>query len=64
MSDESGVTKIVDQVLAENPKVVLDIKNGQTKAIAFLVGQVMQKSHGQANPTKAQEIIKKQLENL
>jgi len=61
VSDEAEIEKIVNKVIAENPKVAQDIKAGQEKAIGFLVGQVMAKSKGQANPGLAQQLIKKQL---
>ncbi|MBX4190971.1 Asp-tRNA(Asn)/Glu-tRNA(Gln) amidotransferase subunit GatB [Candidatus Saccharibacteria bacterium] len=61
VSDESEIERIVVEVLDQNPKAAQDIKNGETKAIGFLVGQVMAKSQGQANPQVAQAIIKKQL---
>ena len=61
VSDDTEVERVVLEVIAENPKVVEDIKAGQTKAIPFLVGQVMVKTQGQANPALAQEIIKKHL---
>jgi aspartyl-tRNA(Asn)/glutamyl-tRNA(Gln) amidotransferase subunit B len=60
-SDEGELAKIVARVLQENPKAGEDVKNGETKAIGFLVGQVMKLSQGRANPGLAQEIIKKQL---
>jgi aspartyl-tRNA(Asn)/glutamyl-tRNA(Gln) amidotransferase subunit B len=61
VSDESEIAKIVGQVLAENAKAAEDVKNGEMKAIGFLVGQVMKQSQGKANPQMAQELIKKQL---
>jgi aspartyl-tRNA(Asn)/glutamyl-tRNA(Gln) amidotransferase subunit B len=61
VSDESAIEKIVTEVLAQNPKAAEDIKKGEMKAIGFLVGQVMAKSQGKANPQLAQQIIKKQL---
>ncbi len=61
VSDEGTIEKIVAEVLAENEKAGQDVKNGEMKAIGFLVGQVMAKSKGQANPGLAQQIIKKQL---
>ena len=61
VSDESAIEKIVTEVLAENAKAAEDVKNGEMKAIGFLVGQVMAKSKGQANPSMAQQIIKKLL---
>lgn len=61
VSDEAAIAKIVEQVIADNPKAAEDIKNGEAKAIGFLVGQVMKASKGQANPGLAQQLIKKQL---
>lgn len=61
VSDEAAVEEIVSMVIAENEKAAEDVRNGEMKAIGFLVGQVMAKSKGQANPSLAQQIIKKQL---
>lgn len=61
MSDEGALDKIVAEVLAENEAAANDVKNGEMKAIGFLVGQVMKKSAGQANPGIATQLIKKQL---
>ncbi|HTE58043.1 MAG TPA: Asp-tRNA(Asn)/Glu-tRNA(Gln) amidotransferase subunit GatB [Verrucomicrobiae bacterium] len=63
VSDKDEIAKIVQQVLSENPQAAQDIKEGQMKAIGFLVGQVMKASQGKANPGLAQELIKKQLES-
>lgn len=60
-SSEEAITEIVSKILAENPKAAEDVKNGEMKAIGFLVGQVMKASGGKANPAITQEIIKKQL---
>ena len=62
LSDEGEIEKIVAKVIEENPKAAEDVKNGEQKAIGFLVGQVMKASAGKANPEMAQNIIKKQLE--
>jgi aspartyl-tRNA(Asn)/glutamyl-tRNA(Gln) amidotransferase subunit B len=61
VSDQAEIEKIVSEVLAENQKAAEDVKNGEAKAIGFLVGQVMAKSQGKANPQVAQKIIKQQL---
>ncbi|MDO8591524.1 MAG: Asp-tRNA(Asn)/Glu-tRNA(Gln) amidotransferase subunit GatB [bacterium] len=61
VSDVGAVEKIVAQVISENPKAADDVKAGEAKAVGFLVGQVMAKSQGQANPGVAQKLIKKQL---
>lgn len=61
VSDEGAIGAIVKQVLAENPKAAEDVKNGEMKAIGFLVGQVMKSSKGQANPGLATKLIRGQL---
>ena len=63
VSDEGAIDAIVDEVLADpaSAQSVEDIKAGQEKAIGFLVGQVMKKSQGKANPAMAQQAIRKKL---
>ncbi len=61
VSDEGEIAAIVSKILADNQKAAEDVKNGEMKAIGFLVGQVMKASQGKANPSLAQAIIKKQL---
>lgn len=61
VSDEGEIEKIVDKVLKENPKAAEDVKNGEMRAIGFLVGQVMKESLGKANPGLAQDLIRKKL---
>ena len=64
VSDESAILAIVDEVLndPDSAQSVADIKAGQDKAIGFLVGQVMKKSAGKANPALTQQLIRKRLE--
>ncbi len=61
VSNEGEIAKIVEQVITDNLKAAEDVKNGEMKAIGFLVGQVMKASKGKANPSLAQQLIKKQL---
>lgn len=63
VSDESAIAAIVDEVLADpaSAKAVEDIRGGNDKAIGFLVGQIMKKSQGKANPALAQRLIKERL---
>jgi aspartyl-tRNA(Asn)/glutamyl-tRNA(Gln) amidotransferase subunit B len=61
VSDAGKIEKIVAEVLSENEKAAEDVKKGEMRAIGFLVGQVMKKSQGKANPQMSQELIKKQL---
>lgn len=61
VSDAGEIDKIVAEVISENTQAAEDVKKGEIRAIGFLVGQVMQKSKGQANPALAQQAIKKHL---
>ncbi len=64
VSDSSEIEKIVDEVLAENSQAVEDVLTGgkkQKKAFGFLMGQVMQKSRGQANPKVVNELLSQKL---
>ncbi len=63
-SDAGELETIVDEVLAENPKAVDDVKSGgkkSKKARGFLLGQVMQKTKGRANPKVVSQILGKKL---
>lgn len=61
VSDEGEIAKIVAQVIADNQKAADDVRNGEMKAIGFLVGQVMKASKGKANPALAQKLLREQL---
>lgn len=62
VSDEGAIAAIVDEVLAENPQSVADYKAGKDKAIGFLVGQVMKKSRGKANPGMVNKLLKEKMQ--
>lgn len=59
-NNEDALRQLVKEVLAEpaNQKAFEDLKNGEQKAIGFLVGQIMKASKGKANPGVATSIIK------
>jgi aspartyl-tRNA(Asn)/glutamyl-tRNA(Gln) amidotransferase subunit B len=61
VSDTGALDKIIAEVVAENPKVVADYKAGKTASAQYLLGQIMKKSRGSANPEMAMELLKKQL---
>ncbi len=63
-SDAGELEGIVDEVLKSNPQAAADFKEGgkkSGKAKGFLLGQVMQKTKGRANPKVASEILDKKL---
>ena len=62
VSDEGAILAIVNEVLDENPASIADYKGGKDRALGFLVGQVMKKSKGQANPKMASSLVKQELD--
>ena len=61
ITDTSSIEKIVDEVIADNPKEVESYRGGKTALIGFFVGQVMKKSGGKANPKAVNDILKSRL---
>ena len=61
VSDAGAIEKIVDEVIASNPKALADYKGGKTNVVGWLMGQVMKLSHGKANPKQATELLNKKL---
>jgi aspartyl-tRNA(Asn)/glutamyl-tRNA(Gln) amidotransferase subunit B len=62
MSDSGELDRIVDEVLAANPKSVDEYRAGKDKAFNALVGQAMKATKGKANPTQVNELLKKKLD--
>jgi aspartyl-tRNA(Asn)/glutamyl-tRNA(Gln) amidotransferase subunit B len=60
--DTSALEKIIDEVIAANPKQVEQYRGGKKTVAAFFVGQVMKASKGQANPQLVNELLAKKLE--
>jgi aspartyl-tRNA(Asn)/glutamyl-tRNA(Gln) amidotransferase subunit B len=61
ISDTATLERIVDEVLAANPKQMEQYKGGKTSVLAFLVGQVMKVTRGQANPALVNQLLKSRL---
>jgi aspartyl-tRNA(Asn)/glutamyl-tRNA(Gln) amidotransferase subunit B len=61
VSDTGELEQIIRQIIEENPKAAKDVRDGEMKAIGFLVGQVMKASKGKANPGLVQKLIKSML---
>jgi aspartyl-tRNA(Asn)/glutamyl-tRNA(Gln) amidotransferase subunit B len=61
ISDESALGAIVDEVIADNPEPVEQFRGGKEGVIGFLVGQVMKRSKGAANPQEAQRLLRERL---
>ena len=61
VSSADELSGVVKEAIEENPKAVQEYKNGKQQAVMFLVGQVMKKSKGKANPKVVRELIEKSL---
>ena len=61
MSDTGELDRIIDEVLAANPKSVEEYRAGKDKAFNALVGQAMKATKGKGNPTQVNELLKKKL---
>jgi aspartyl-tRNA(Asn)/glutamyl-tRNA(Gln) amidotransferase subunit B len=61
VSDTRAIEALVDEVVAENPEAVERVRGGNLGTIGFLVGQVMRKSRGQANPQIVNELLSDKL---
>jgi len=61
MNDSGALEKIVDTVLASNPKNVSEYRAGNAKALNALVGQIMKGSQGKANPQQVGELLRQKL---
>ena len=57
VSDENALIGIIKEVIDANPQSVVDYKAGKDRAIGFIVGQVMKKTQGKANPALANKLI-------
>jgi aspartyl-tRNA(Asn)/glutamyl-tRNA(Gln) amidotransferase subunit B len=61
ITDTAAIGKLIDDVIAANPKQVEQYRGGKTTVIGFFVGQVMKASKGQAKPELVDELLKKKL---
>lgn len=62
ITDSSAIEKIIDEVLAANPKQLEQYRAGKTTVLGFFVGQVMKASRGQASPAVVNELLVKKLQ--
>lgn len=63
ISDQSKLEAIVVRVIGENPDSVKNYRGGKTKALGFLVGQVMKETKGKANPQLVNELLVEKLKD-
>lgn len=61
VSDVGELLALVQEIVAANPGQAEDYRGGKTKLMGFFVGQLMQKTKGQANPQLANELFAKEI---
>jgi aspartyl-tRNA(Asn)/glutamyl-tRNA(Gln) amidotransferase subunit B len=62
ISDEEELIRHIEETIRENPASVEDYRKGKEKALGFLIGQVMRKTKGRANPQLVNDMLRRSLE--
>lgn len=62
VNDEGALRKVIEEIVANNPKSVEDYKAGKKKAMGFFVGQTMRAMKGKADPAMVNQILKEILD--
>ncbi|MCS7185440.1 MAG: Asp-tRNA(Asn)/Glu-tRNA(Gln) amidotransferase subunit GatB [Armatimonadota bacterium] len=62
ITDEAELKRIVEEIIAANPKAVQEFLSGNEKVIGFFVGQIMRATKGKANPQLANKLVREVLE--
>lgn len=60
-SDEGLIMEYINEVLRDNPQAIATYKSGRDNILGFLVGQVMKKSKGKANPAITSKLLKEEI---
>lgn len=57
LSDENTLLNIINELLDQNPNLVMDYKNGKDRVLGFIVGQIMKKTQGKAKPDLTSKLL-------
>jgi aspartyl-tRNA(Asn)/glutamyl-tRNA(Gln) amidotransferase subunit B len=61
ITDSGAIEKVIDAIMAANPKQLADFRSGKDKLFGFFVGQAMKATDGKANPALLNDLLKKKL---
>ena len=64
ITNEKSLRKVIEEVLEQTPQAVSDFKKGKGKALGYLVGEVMKKTKGKANPELVNKLLREKLSTL
>ena len=63
ISDQGELERMIDEVIADNPKAVEDFRRGKESSVTWLIGQVMKRSAGRAKPALVRPLLLEKLQN-
>jgi aspartyl-tRNA(Asn)/glutamyl-tRNA(Gln) amidotransferase subunit B len=61
ITDAGAIEKVIDEIIAANPKQLADLRSGKDKLFGFFVGQAMKATGGKANPALLNDLLKRKL---
>jgi aspartyl-tRNA(Asn)/glutamyl-tRNA(Gln) amidotransferase subunit B len=61
IEDDDTLVKAIEETMKENPEAAAQVKAGEIKPVDFLLGRVMKKTRGKADPKKVRELIGKMM---
>jgi aspartyl-tRNA(Asn)/glutamyl-tRNA(Gln) amidotransferase subunit B len=61
ITDGGAIEKVIDDIIAANPKQLAEYRSGKDKLYGFFVGQAMKATGGKANPALLNDLLKKKL---
>ena len=61
ITDTGAIEKVIDKIIATNPKQLEQYRAGKEALFGYFVGQVMKATQGKANPAQVNELLKKKL---
>jgi aspartyl-tRNA(Asn)/glutamyl-tRNA(Gln) amidotransferase subunit B len=64
VSDSSQIERWIDEVIEQNPAQVAQYRAGKVQIVGFLVGQVMKRSGGRAEPKVVQQLMREMLDQI
>lgn len=63
VNDSFALMEWINEAIEKNPQSIIDYKNGKSRAVGFLVGQVMKLSKGKADPALTNQMVQKELDS-
>ena len=61
ITDSGAIEKVIDEIIAANPRQLADYRAGKDKLFGFFVGQIMKATGGKANPALLNDLLQKKL---